>query len=409
MTEISKTKWQDVRPSDLKDTGIGGAADDWKKTCTAADKLKDSVLTDAGSKNQALIKAIGIARKALDEIKKNKKYAATKDLLDDWDSQTKAYGSSLDTETMSRMRAEAHRVAAANKLKADQEAANLAAANKVVDRAFEITEEYQRTVNGLKKALKSQVDAFQSLAADIKQKANDLTVAEGKAQQKKADLAASEVASTALKAAAAMERLRTDLVFFRGPGAGGIAKAHNLDGKPKETLGKRFTEHKALMDKIELDCKTIAMLGQKIDIDTVAIQQALTKTWEILPGYQKILKQVLTAVQASRGELSTKTNPGTAMKKWSPQYEGLTANAIELQITSCQMVIDTFRKVEKRIDEMISQGFGHIDKDFMHDSLSDAIEAIETERAGFKKEKLASDKEASEGIAHGRALLKAIA
>ena len=406
MTDISKSNWQDIRPSDLKDTGMGGAADKWRAACIAVNRLGNAVaLADAGSQNKALQTAISTAQKALEKIKKHKKYQATKDLLDDWETQTDAYAKALATESNNRMQIEVQRIAAANQLKAQQEAANLAAANKVCDKAFEITENYQSTVNGLKKLLKTQVESVQTLAAEVKKNGAKLTLSEGKARLQKLNIAAGEVASLAMKATAAMESLRSDLVFFRGPGAAGIAKDHDLEGKAKEGLGKRFTEHKALMDKIELDCKTISMLGHKIDIDTVAVQQSLKQTWEILPGYQKILEQVLKAVQASRGELSTKTNPGTTIKKWTPQYSGLSANAVELQITSCQMVLDTFRKVGKRIDELVSQGFDHIDKDYMHDSLSDVIQAIEKEQAEFHKEKLASDQEAMEGIAHGKKLL----
>ncbi len=52
MPDISKKIWQDTRPSECKDTGIGGAADNWKTTCVAVGQLKDApALADAGTKN----------------------------------------------------------------------------------------------------------------------------------------------------------------------------------------------------------------------------------------------------------------------------------------------------------------------------------------------------------------------
>jgi hypothetical protein len=157
-----------------------------------------------------------LRRKRWKKIKKHKKYQATKDLLDDWETQTDAYAKALATESNNRMQIEVQRIAAANQLKAQQEAANLAAANKVCDKAFEITENYQSTVNGLKKLLKTQVESVQTLAAEVKKNGAKLTLSEGKARLQKLNIAAGEVASLAMKATAAMESLRSDLVFFAG-------------------------------------------------------------------------------------------------------------------------------------------------------------------------------------------------
>ena len=197
MTDISKSNWQDIRPSDLKDTGMGGAADKWRAACIAVNRLGNAVaLADAGSQNKALQTAISTAQKALEKIKKHKKYQATKDLLDDWETQTDAYAKALATESNNRMQIEVQRIAAANQLKAQQEAANLAAANKVCDKAFEITENYQSTVNGLKKLLKTQVESVQTLAAEVKKNGAKLTLSEGKARLQK--LSPEDVRATSL-------------------------------------------------------------------------------------------------------------------------------------------------------------------------------------------------------------------
>ncbi len=95
----------------------------------------------------------------------------------------------------------------------------------------------------------------------------------------------------------------------------GIAKDHGVDEKTAVALTKRFNEQKVLMDKFELDAKTIGMLAHKANIDSTAIETRLEKGWEIMKGYKKVLEQVLHAMEETTKALSNTViakNPGAS-------------------------------------------------------------------------------------------------
>ena len=225
---------------------------------------------------------------------------------------------------------------------------------------------------------------------------------ERKALNQKVGLLGAEAAAIALKAEKLAEGLRDDLTKFRGRGAGGIGKDHGVDDKGISELGKHFTAHKALMDKFELDVKTIKMLINQMNVDQTTISAMLDKTWNVMKGYEKIVKEVLLAVQLTKKDLPSKTNPGTIMKRLNATTP---RNAVELQIVNCQNVIDAYRKADKRLLALTEKGVDHVPQDFRVGDVLKLINEIKREMNAFDDAKVASDKEAKEGIAHGQALL----
>ncbi len=96
------------------------------------------------------------------------------------------------------------------------------------------------------------------------------------------------------------------------------------------------------------------------------------------------------------------------MKTWAANKPGLLANAVELQIQACQSGIDLYRKAEKRPEQLTSSGLGHVPKQDLSEDVHALRKKIEAEMAEFSKEKAAFDKEANDGIAHGKTLVTAL-
>jgi hypothetical protein len=411
MPEIAKKTWQDTRPSDCKDTGIGGAADEWKKACVDVKTLTDSkALATAGEKNKALVTAIAAAGKALEPLKKHKKYEATKALLDDWTTKTTAYATSLDHEQKRRMQVELENVKAAKAAKDKLDAKNLAAANAEIDEAFTTTAKYQLLMEANKKAIKEKVLDLQALIPS-EADASQMTDQARKALTAKANTLAAEVARISLDTNKIGEGLRKDLTSFRLRGASGIAKDHGVNEKDASALSKRFNDQKALMDKFELDGKTIQMLAHKANVDSTAIETRLEKTWDVMKGYKKTLDQLLYAVAEVTKALANTViakSPGAQLKSWTAQKTGLTKNAVLLQIQACQAGMELYKKAEKRLDQMVDSGLGHVPTDDVTPEISALRKKINTEMDKLRAAKAAFDKEAAEGIAHGQGLQAAL-
>lgn len=404
MTDISKSNWQANRPSDLKDTGMGGAADNWKSTCVDVTKLKDSfALADAGSKNQEFVKAIENSRKLLEKLKKSNKYIPTKALLDDWETQAKAYGKSLASESMSRIKAEAQRIAAANKVKADlaEEALriNTAKANKIADDAIALTQKSQSRLTEFKSDMKNQVAALQMLVTKAKAKGDP----DGRMLDTVGMLvkSAGEIKNDAKTLT---ESLRKDV------GDGGVAplrkgglilaKENNLDAAGTKALVNKYNAHKGLMDKFELDIKTVELLFQQVEVDSTAVGQLLKKGIDLTSGYQKILERVLDQVKKTKDEMGAIKSPTT--KKWSTdKLPGSDLNMVEQQIVVQVQVLDKWKKTQKRLDELVAKGVGYVPKESHGDpGLKPLLAYIVKEVDGFSDLKKSIDKEYGEANDH---------
>ena len=404
MTEISKSEWQANRPSDLKDTGMGGAADKWKSTCVDVKKLKDSLaLADAGTKNQELIKAIANSRKLLEKLKKSNKYIPTKALLDDWETQAKAYGASLDSESMNRIKVEAQKIAAANKLKADlaEETLriNTAKVNKIADDAIKLTKESQSTLTEYKSDIKNKVAALQMLVTKVKTKGDP----DGRTL--------SSVGLLVKSAGEINDGAQNLIVSLRKDvGSGGVAplrrggvilaREHDLDANGTKALVDKYNVHKGLMDKFELDVKTVGLLFQQVDVDSTAVEQLLKKGKELTAGYQKILERVLDQVIKMKSELGAIKSPTT--KTWNiTKPPGSELNIVEQQIVVQVQVLDKWKKAKKRLDELVAKGVGYVPKESHDDpGLKPLITNINSEVEGFSDLKKSIDKEYGEANDH---------
>jgi hypothetical protein len=90
--------WENTRPSDIKDTGLGAACDAWKKSCKpykeiADDKAKTSAALVAIDKMLGALKDAG--GKA-SKVKDPKKKKAVEDLLKEWKKETEDYQKGLN-------------------------------------------------------------------------------------------------------------------------------------------------------------------------------------------------------------------------------------------------------------------------------------------------------------------------
>ena len=404
MTDISKANWQANRPSDLKDTGMGGAADKWKSTCVDVKKLKDSVaLADAGTKNKDLIAALENSRKLLEKLKKSNKYIPTKALLDDWETQAKAYAASLATESMDRIKAEAQRIAKANKLKADlaEETLriNTAKVNKIADDAIELTKESQSTLTEYKSDIKNKVAALQMLVTKAKAKGDP----DGRML--------SSVGLLVKSAGEINDGAQNLIVSLRKDvGSGGVAplrrggvilaREHDLDAAGTKALVDKYNQHKGLMDKFELDVKTVGLLFQQVEVDSTAVEQLLKKGKELTAGYQKILERVLDQVIKMKSEMGAIKSPTT--KTWNiDKPPGSELNIVEQQIVVQVQVLEKWRKAKKRLDELVATGVGYVPKESHADpGLKTLIANINNEAERFSDSKKSIDKEYGEANDH---------
>jgi hypothetical protein len=389
MPFADKKTWEETRPSSCKDSGVGGACDGWKKNCpsdvnglvkdgtklAAAEKAMDAMLT-------ALKMGEGKLSSAKDKDKE--KVEPTKALIKEWRTEVGKYGTKVE-EALKK-------IAIANRASADAE----------IDKAFDVVKKYHIALDEQKKGLKERVAAVQKLKP-IPKTANAMDDGERGALEKKVAALVAEADTIADRVEKLADGLRTDLTSFRTRGAGGIAKDHGVDDKGQAELGKRFTIHKSLVDKFELDCKTIKMLVHQLNVDQTTISQMLDKGWEVMKGYEKILNQVLVAVKETKKGLPQKNNPGAVMKRLN---ETAPANAIELQLVNCQNQIDVYRKAQKRLEALTEKAVDHVPQDFRESTVLELIHAIKKEMDEFDAAKKASDSEVLEGIAHGKALLQ---
>lgn len=99
MPFADKKTWEKTRTSVCKGSGVGAACDAWKKHCGDPDKVADDPkkASDAIKTINEMYEALKTARGKLAKAKKGDKQAdATKDLLDDWEKQTRAYQDKLN-------------------------------------------------------------------------------------------------------------------------------------------------------------------------------------------------------------------------------------------------------------------------------------------------------------------------
>lgn len=387
--EISKKKWQDTRPErDCKGTGMGKVADDWKATCTPVVKLLNpAAILNASVKNGALHKAIEAARPIVKKSTSDKK-KATVDLLDDWDTQVAAYARDISSETLKRQHIarETMRIYTAR-------------ANKIADDAIELTKRHQLTLTEHKNDMKNKVAALQMLVTKSKAKGDpDGSVLRG------VGLLVESAGEIQDEAAKLIETLRRDVgnsgVAPLRRGGQVIAKENNLDAAGTKQMIDKYNLHKELMDKFELDIKTVGLLFKQVSVDSTAVEQLLKKGSDLKTGYKKILEKVLSQVEATKNELGAIKSPTS--KTWTAtKPPGNDLNIVEQQIAVQTQVIAKWGKAQKRLDELLSKGVGYVPAQSRDDpDLRPLLAKIESEVDEFQKVKTSVDKENVEANVH---------
>jgi chromosome segregation ATPase len=103
MPFADRKTWENTRPSDIKDTGIGAACDLWKKSCTA--QLKD-IADDKDKTSGAFVaidKMLGALKNATGKVSKVKdanKKTAVEELLKEWKKKTEDFQKALSALVM---------------------------------------------------------------------------------------------------------------------------------------------------------------------------------------------------------------------------------------------------------------------------------------------------------------------
>ena len=179
-----------------------------------------------------------------------------------------------------------------------------------------------------------------------------------------------------------------------------LAREHDLDAAGTKALVDKYNQHKGLMDKFELDVKTVGLLFQQVEVDSTAVEQLLKKGKELTAGYQKILERVLDQVIKMKSEMGAIKSPTT--KTWNIDTPpGSELNIVEQQIVVQVQVLEKWRKAKKRLDELVAKGVGYVPKESHADpGLKQLIANINNEAERFSDSKKSIDKEYGEANDH---------
>ena len=179
-----------------------------------------------------------------------------------------------------------------------------------------------------------------------------------------------------------------------------LAREHDLDAAGTKALVDKYNQHKGLMDKFELDVKTVGLLFQQVEVDSTAVEQLLKKGKELTAGYQKILERVLDQVIKMKSEMGAIKSPTT--KTWNiDKPPGSELNIVEQQIVVQVQVLEKWRKAKKRLDELVATGVGYVPKESHADpGLKTLIANINNEAERFSDSKKSIDKEYGEANDH---------